>query len=115
MAKLTNNAKDEQEDSLPAKIKDLISNISITTDPVVICGVSRRASLGNFEHIDIYAGVALPVSGLNLEDREHLTGVLMEAAETGFNITSSETYQRYALIKDAQRPPREEPPTVSPA
>lgn len=105
------NAKDQEDSSAIEKaVKENLQQLSVTTTPVMIVGVNRRASLGNYEHIDIYSGIALPMVGASLDDPEALSRAIKDAAETGFKETSRETFDRYAVIKDAANPRTEEEP-----
>jgi hypothetical protein len=110
MARLNKNAEEQNEEGLEVKILDHIPNVVITTNPVIICGVNRRVGLAHYEHIDIYAGVALPLNHTLLEDPEALRVALAEAAEYGFNAVSKETYDRYMLLVNAQKNKTEETP-----
>lgn len=110
MPKISKNGNEQTNDLLSTKIEQQIANISITTDPVMIVGVSRRVGLAHFEHIDLYAGVALPVGGASTENIEELKVVLEDIATVGFNIVSTETYKRYKMLVDAQKGNVEEPP-----
>lgn len=109
MPRINKNGAEQNVDNLGDKVKDLLPSVVLTTNPVVICGVSRRVGLAHFEHIDIYAGIALPVEVEDLVDREAMQSAIAEAAEFGFNAVSSETYQRYKLLVDAQKKTTEEP------
>jgi hypothetical protein len=52
----------EQSDnhSIEKAVQILSSEVSISTNPVFICGVNRKINIGNFENIDVYAGITLP-------------------------------------------------------
>ncbi len=103
MPNISKSAKEQTEDSpIGSAIEQALANISITTTPVFICGVNRKANIGNFENIDIYSGLALPLDGESITDIESLKDAITKAAELGFAITSSETFQRYVIVKDAQ-------------
>ena len=79
------------------------SEISISTNPVFICGVNRKINIGNFENIDVYAGITLPLNDVSLEDKDKLTEIIEAAASYGFSIVSKETGERYQLIKESQQ------------
>lgn len=103
MPNISKNGKDQTQNSAVSEaIEQTLSSLSVTTVPVFICGVNRKANIGNFENIDIYSGLALPLTGESLDNIESLHEAITKAAELGFAITSSETFQRYSLIKDAQ-------------
>jgi hypothetical protein len=100
MARLANTASDKQTSALE-KTSDLMQNITITTNPVVITAVQRKANIGNFETIDIYMGVAMPQSLLDVTDAASMEKALTEAAEFGFSVAAKETGKRYHVIKDS--------------
>lgn len=68
--------------------------------PVVISGVSRKVNIGNFENIDVYSGIVMPIMALPWQD-EFLEAVEV-ASKEGFAITSRETGDRYDHIKGSQ-------------
>lgn len=103
MPKINQNATEQNTQNIDAKMQEFLPNVVITTNPVVICGVNRRIGLGNYEHLDIYAGIALPISHEYLADTESLNLAIAQAAEQGFNIVSKETYDRYMLLVEAQK------------
>lgn len=101
MPKLTSGASNKtNEDSIPGKLEQVMGELVVSTNPVVICGVQRKANIGNFETIDIYCAVTLPM-GYMPEDINELKQALEELAEEGFKITSQETHARYQLIKES--------------
>lgn len=103
MPKISKNALEQDVDSpLANAVEQSLSSISISTVPVFICGVNRKINIGNYENIDVYAGIALPIDSVSLEDREALTAAIQDAAMYGFGLVSKETGDRYYLIKEAQ-------------
>jgi hypothetical protein len=73
----------------------------INNVPTITCGVQRKAFIGNFETVDIFCSVTLPVpegSGLTMEE---LKPFLEQVAQEGFSMVSKETGDRYELIKEA--------------
>ena len=103
MPNISKNGKDQTQNSaISEAIEQTLSSISVTTVPVFICGVNRKANIGNFENIDIYSGLALPLTWESIQDLDSLHEAITKSAELVFEITSSETFQRYSLIKDAQ-------------
>lgn len=102
MPSIKKNGTEQNTEGLEEKVKDLLPNVVLTTNPVVICGVNRRIGLAHYEHIDIYAGVAIPIDSIS--DPNALREAIAEAAEFGFNAVSSETYERYKLLTEAQKP-----------
>lgn len=103
MPKITQTA---QEQSTGAPISEMVSlnpSLSVSTTPVLVCGVNRKVNIGNFENIDIYAGITLPLNNVSLENKEALSKAIEEAAAYGFSIVSKETGDRYSLIKESQQ------------
>lgn len=95
----------EQSDSLSIeKVVEILSNeITVSSNPVFICGVNRKINIGNFENIDVYAGITLPLPNVSLEDKDALQAMVEEAAAYGFGLVSKETGERYLLIKESQQ------------
>ena len=98
MTKLNSPAIDKTKDALQVT-SDVMQNISITTDPVVITAVQRKANIGNFETIDVYAAVAMPLRGAL--DGDTLNEALATAFEKGFSLVATETASRYHKIKES--------------
>ena len=96
-----------QEESLGSPIEQMVNTmsgqISVSTSPVFICGVNRKVNIGNFENIDIYAGITIPLEGVDPTDREALAEAIKDAAGYGFSVVSKETGERYMLIKEGQQ------------
>ena len=104
MPKISKTAMEQSIDSPLDQVVNLLSNeVSLTSSPIVICGVNRKINIGNFENIDVYAGVTLPLHGLSFEDKESLTSAIENAISYGFSLASKETGERYQLIKDSQQ------------
>ena len=81
----------------------MAQEVTISTNPVFICGVNRKVNIGNFENIDVYAGVTIPLVNIDPSDKEALSEAIKEAAADGFALVSKETGERYTLIKDSQQ------------
>jgi hypothetical protein len=81
----------------------MAQEVTISTNPVFICGVNRKVNIGNFENIDVYAGVTIPLVNIDPSDKEALSEAIKEAAADGFALVSRETGERYTLIKDSQQ------------
>lgn len=103
MPKISQNAFEQSTGSAVAESISSNPGISLSTMPVLVCGVNRKVNIGNFENIDIYAGISLPLGEVSLEDKETLTKAIEEAAAYGFAIVSKETGDRYSLIKETQQ------------
>lgn len=104
MPKISKNAFEQSTDSPIDQVVNLMTQeIAISTNPVFICGVNRKINIGNFENIDVYAGITLPLHDVSLEDKEALQQAIQEAAAYGFSLVSKETGDRYMLIKESQQ------------
>ena len=104
MPKITKTAMEQSIDSPIDQVVNLMAQeISISTNPVFICGVNRKINIGNFENIDVYAGVTIPLVDVDPSDREALAEAVRNAASDGFAIVSRETGERYNIIKDSQQ------------
>lgn len=102
MPKLPKTAQEEAA-PIPETIEKMVGSLSIATEPVFICGVNRKINIGNFENIDVYAAISLPLNNASLEDKEFLQQAVHEAAEYAFSLMSRETGERYMLIKESQQ------------
>jgi len=104
MPKITRTAQEQSTDSPIEQVINLMAQeISISTNPVFICGVNRKINIGNFENIDVYAGVTIPLINIDPSDREALSEAVKAAAVDGFSMVSRETGERYTLIKESQQ------------
>jgi len=103
MPKVSQNAFEQSTGSPISEAVSSNPSIAISSTPVLVCGVNRKVNIGNFENIDIYAGISLPLNNVSIEDKEALAKAIEEAAAYGFSLVSKETGDRYSLIKDAQQ------------
>jgi hypothetical protein len=103
MPKISKNAFEQSTNSPISEAVSSNPSIAISANPVFVCGVNRKVNIGNFENIDIYAGISLPLNNVSIEDKEALANAIEEAAAYGFALVSKETGDRYSLIKDAQQ------------
>lgn len=78
--------------------------------PMMLCGVNRKINTGNFENIDVYCAISVPIMLIPEMDEEAFQVAVERAAEIGFGLASRETGQRYQLVKDMQRGGRQQPP-----
>ena len=77
MPKISKTAMEQSLDSPIDQVVNILSSeISISTNPVFICGVNRKINIGNFENIDVYAGITLPLNEVSLEDKDKLTEMI---------------------------------------
>lgn len=99
MPKIGSDADQKDQSIMAATIEQLKGNISMTTDPVVICGVQRKMNIGDFETIDVYCSIAVPVPLADVTDFAELEEKAIAAMERVIHIVSKETGDKYALIK----------------
>lgn len=104
MPKISKTAHEQSTDSPLDQVVNLMTQeITVSTNPVFICGVNRKINIGNFENIDVYAGITIPLVDIDPSDREALAEAVKNAALDGFSIVSRETGERYSLIKESQQ------------
>jgi len=104
MPKITPNAMEQSMGSpIEQAVNTLSESLNLSQSPVFICGVNRKINIGNFENIDIYAGITLPLGDVSFSDKQALQAAIEEAASYGFNLVSKETGERYLLIKESQQ------------
>ena len=103
MPKVSKDGQDQSHNNDPAGAVQSVPQVALTTKPVFIAGVNRKINLGNFENLDIYSGLALPVEDIP-EDctEEQLREILHDAAALAFAIVSKETGDRFQSIKESQ-------------
>lgn len=98
--------KDEQDEHSPVAETfqyATLPQISVTGTPMVIAGVNRKINIGNYEGIDVYCGVTFPVDKINDEPyMEKLISDTKTAIAEAFSVVSTETFERYQLVKGAQ-------------
>lgn len=97
MPRLTQGASERTNEDISTRTAPLL----VSHTPTVICGVQRKANVGNYETIDVYAAVMLPVGGEY--DQESIAQAVAEKIDEAFSIASQETYERYKLIKESIR------------
>lgn len=98
MPKMPSNAGDKQQDAF-ATTTQLMENI--VSEPTVITAVQRKVNVGNYETIDLYMAVAVPLKNVDATDKESLSQALSDAATYGFNLVAKETGDRYVAIKES--------------
>jgi hypothetical protein len=105
MPKISKTAMDQSIDSpLDQVVTNLSSEIlSTSSAPIFICGVNRKINIGNYENIDVYAGITLPLEGMSYEDKDSLKEAIRDAAAYAFSLMAKETGERYNLIKESQQ------------
>jgi hypothetical protein len=91
-------ATENENENFSDRSQEIAVQAMATGTPFVTAGVNRRINLSNFEHLDIYAGVSIPI-GMKMEDiAEQVSAGIADA----MSIVSVETNNRYQMIKDAQ-------------
>jgi hypothetical protein len=104
MPKINKTALEQSTDSpIDQAVTLNAAEISFSSSPIFICGVNRKINIGNFENIDVYAGITLPLNGVSLDDKEALQHAVQDAAAYAFAVVSKETSDRYTLIKESQQ------------
>lgn len=103
MPKINPNALEQDKAPVADLVEFQFTNIGLSIDPVFIVGVNRKVNIGNFENIDVYSGLSIPLPGGSIENKEALADMVAHAAEVGFNLVSQETGARYAAIKELQK------------
>lgn len=105
MPKINPDPNDENVPKLATHAQGIVPS-----GAVVITGVGRKVNTGNYENIDLYAGVTIPLSVLP-DDLDKFKEAVAAACELGFLLASQETGSRYNLIKEMQAGGRKEDPT----
>lgn len=104
MPKITRNAHEETTNSpLDQVVSNMTGEISLSSSPIFICGVNRKINIGNFENVDVYAGITIPLENIDPSDKEAFSEAVKNAAAYGFSLVSKETGERYTLIKESQQ------------
>ena len=101
MPKIASGASDKTQSIMSNTDEILKSELSVTTHPVVVCGVQRKINIGDFETIDVYCSAALPVPVNDVQDFDELEAKLIPAMEKLLYLTSKETGEKYSLIKNS--------------
>lgn len=98
MPKVNKTAQEESTNSLEQMSIEAVKGI--IPYPVMISGVNRKVNTGNFENIDVYSGIAIPIMLLPSEGLDAFKEAALEASELGFALTSSQTAAKYTAIKE---------------
>ena len=98
MPKISPEAQEQSiqryEEMLVNYMKEAGHNVGLS-----FTGVGRKVNIGNYENIDVYYGLLLPVLVAE-EHGETLESTAHAAATIGFNIASEVTGERYMKIKE---------------
>jgi phosphosulfolactate synthase (CoM biosynthesis protein A) len=112
MSRISPNAHEESVSPLSQTVEAHTQQLIQT--PMLLAGVNRKINTGNYENIDVYCAVSVPLNLVPNGDVEAFHQALRlaaaEAAEVAFGITSKETASRYSLIKEMQRGGRQAAP-----
>lgn len=109
MPKISPDATSENNDAFDKGMEVLGMTVPSS---VIITGVGRKANTGNYENIDLFAGVTIPLGMVpDMNDLEAFKEAVAAACELGFLLASKETGARYNLIKEMQSGGRKEDPT----
>lgn len=104
MPKITVSAQEQSTNSpIDQAVSSMSGEISLSSSPIFICGVNRKINIGNFENVDVYAGITIPLENISLSDKEAFSEAVKNAAAYGFSLVSKETGERYTLIKESQQ------------
>mgnify|MGYP000483228066 CR=1 FL=1 len=104
MPKITKSAQEQSTDSpIDQVISSLAGEITVSTNPVFICGVNRKVNIGNFENVDIMACLTVPMNGVDPSNGEDFSNAIKEAASEAFSLVSRATGERYQLIQESQQ------------
>ena len=113
MPKLSNTAGEEtRDDKIGEEVTLITPTIAVTPMVMITCGVNRKVNTGNYENIDLYTAITLPLPDVGVHDMDALREMVKLGAEIGFGLASRETGERQILIKEAQRAGRQ---SVEPA
>ena len=99
MVSINSGPSDVNKD-LQGQVDAILPEAMVAQRPVVIAGVQRKINIGNFENIDVYAAVAMPVDVDVTIDTDALNAVLSEKLDNLIMITSAKTGEKYNLVKD---------------
>jgi len=86
----------------------VLPNIVVSGVPILTSGINRKINIGNYENIDVFAAISLPLPETSLEEVEALKEIVAMAAELGFSMMAKEINARYAAIKELQSPRKTE-------
>jgi hypothetical protein len=106
MPRVNQNITDEP--LVPKEV--VIPQIVIGSTPMFVASVLRRANVGNFEHIDVSATLALPIPiDISQEDIEVLRQAVKDTASEAFTNAAREASSRYNDIKELRNADRGRP------
>ncbi len=102
MAKDSSSAVEQTKNNLGDEIEATLKQY-VKGAGLVYTGVQRKVNTGNYENIDVYLGLALPIDLHEALDEEKLGQVLHHIALYGFGVAATETAEKYNIIKQGAR------------
>lgn len=102
MGRINDSALDQSNNPIPQAVESEVQVVLHTGTPMLFAGVNRKVNIGNFENIDVYCAISVPIMLVPQQDIDAFKAAVAEAAELGFQLASKETALRYAKIKEAQ-------------
>jgi hypothetical protein len=102
MPKISEGA-DEQSQNLTETVSHAMPQIVAGNTPVVITAVNRKINIGNFENIDVYVGVSIPLLERTPDEMSELKAAIQELGDEGIALAAHMTFERYKAIKDKQK------------
>jgi hypothetical protein len=103
MARINENAYDQSTEPIPTAVEGQVQAIMHAGYPMLLAGVNRRINIGNYENIDVYCAVSVPIMLVPDQDLEAFRAAVADAAELGFALASKETAIRYQKVKEMQQ------------
>jgi hypothetical protein len=103
MSRTNENAYEQSTEPIPTAVEGQVQAILHAGYPMLLAGVNRKINIGNYENIDVYCAVSVPIMLMPDQDVEAFRAAVAEAAELGFAMASKETAVRYQKVKDMQQ------------
>jgi hypothetical protein len=103
MGRINDSALDQSSSPIPQAVESEVQVILHTGTPMLFAGVNRKVNIGNFENIDVYCAISVPIMLMPGQDADAFKTAVAEAAELGFQLASKETAARYSKIKETQK------------
>jgi hypothetical protein len=110
MSRINHDAFEQSTSPLSAAVESNPQVIMHAGMPMLMAGVNRKVNIGNYENIDVYCAISVPIMLVPGQDPELFKAAVAEAADLGFQLASRETAGRYMKIKEMQRGGRETAP-----
>ena len=110
MPKISEGAEEQTQD-LTETVSHAMPQIVVGNTPVVITAVNRKINIGNFENIDVYVGVSIPVVERTPDQMSELKAALESLGDEGIALAAKMTFDRYVAIKEQQKAAKEKAKT----